>query len=66
LGAAIGQAEKARQLILGLGAKRFGPPTAGIAEAVRAIADVARLDRMADRLFDAADWADLLADPPPA
>lgn len=61
-GKAEGKAEEARRLLQRMAEKRFGVmPTAGAA--LGAIADVARIERMADRLFDAAGWDDLLATP---
>lgn len=50
-----------RATILRLGNRRFGPPPSDVEAIVEGIADKDRLDRIADRLFDAADWADLLA-----
>jgi hypothetical protein len=60
-----GQAIQAREIILRLGAKRFGAPDAGIAAQLEEVSDLARLGRIVDRLFDAtaANWHDLLNTP---
>jgi hypothetical protein len=58
-----GVLDHARDTVLRLGAKRFGPPPAGAEAAIRAEADRGRLDRLADRVLDAAGWDDLLATP---
>ena len=56
-----GALTEARNLLLLQGRKRFGsaPPTTEAA--VRAIEDRVRLERMAERIFDATGWDDLLA-----
>ena len=56
-----GRADQARAIILRLGQRRFGRPTKTAQAALAGIADVDRLDRIADRLDDAASWADLIA-----
>ena len=54
--------EGERAILLIMGRKRFGspPPPERVAE-LAAITDRARLERMAERIFDAAGWDDLLA-----
>jgi hypothetical protein len=59
-GVAAGRVEQARAVVVRLAHKRFGPSPAGEA-AVNAVADLPRLDRLADRVLDATGWDDLLA-----
>ncbi len=56
-----GQVREAQQLILRIGAKKLGPAPAGIESVLRAIQDRDRLERIADRLFEAPGWGDLVA-----
>jgi predicted transposase YdaD len=56
-----GRFEEARALLLRLGAKRFGTAPSAIQEAVHAIADRERLERISERILEASDWNDLLA-----
>lgn len=57
-----GRSVEAQNVLLRQGTKKFGAdPTAE--PRLRAVADLARLERMADRLFDATTWDDLLATP---
>ncbi len=60
-GISRGRTEEAQAMILRLGAKRFGPASADTDAAVRAITDHERLERIAERVLDATDWANLLA-----
>jgi len=62
-GEAVGLARGRAETILRLGTKRFGPPAPVAAERLAALADVGHLDRMADRIFDATSWEDLLGTP---
>jgi predicted transposase YdaD len=62
-GRAEGRAEEARNLLLRQGSKRFGPPDDRAAAALGAVADVERLERLAERLLDVATWDELLAEP---
>lgn len=55
-----GRVEEARESVLGLGRKRFGPPSAEVEAAIQAVSDLARLHELRDRLLDVADWRDLL------
>jgi hypothetical protein len=61
IGEARGRAAEAQSLVLLLGGQRFGAPPAGTEDAVRAIGDRERLERIASRVLTATDWADLLA-----
>jgi hypothetical protein len=56
-----GQARGRQDTLLEMGQKRFGPPTTQAEAAVRATADIDRLRRMAERIFDVTGWDDLLA-----
>ncbi|MGL6076287.1 MAG: hypothetical protein ACRC8S_19200 [Fimbriiglobus sp.] len=60
-GLARGLTREAQSLLLKLGGKRFGVATAEIESTIRNISDYDRLQRIADRLFDATTWDDLLA-----
>ncbi len=54
------QGQKA--LLLRQGTKRFGPPSAANVAAFEAMSDAARLESLAERMLDAADWNGLLRD----
>jgi hypothetical protein len=58
-----GQAEGVRKVLLRQGRQRFGAATAAIESAINGITDLERLERMSDRMLQAADWQDLLATP---
>lgn len=62
-GEALGEANEARKIVLRQGRKRFGEPTEPQAAALAGIADLDRLERLADRVIDAdvASWDDLLS-----
>jgi hypothetical protein len=62
-GVAQGALETMRATVLRLGAKRFGAATESTQIAVNAITDPTRLQRMAERVLDAASWDDILATP---
>ena len=62
-GEAKGEAKGLRAAILLLGRKRFGAPGGSMDSALQAITDLERLQRLIDRVSDAADWQDLLATP---
>jgi hypothetical protein len=62
-GEAKGKALTLRRNVLVLGEKRFGPPPATITQAVQAMTDHDRLDRIISRVFDATSWDDLLTTP---
>lgn len=55
-----GRAEQTRALILRIGTKRLGAPSADVIAALDAIADLDRLNALADRILDCATWDDLL------
>lgn len=59
-GVAQGRSQEARRLLLAQGRRKFG--FVQQAETVlQAIDDSERLERMAERIFDASNWDDLLA-----
>jgi hypothetical protein len=60
-GRAEGRVEEARELLLTLGAQRFGAPDERIRAALDAIGDHDRLHALVTRLLDAASWDELLA-----
>ena len=60
-GIAQGTVEELWRVLILLGRKRFGAVPATVEAAIRGIADQAQLERMAERIFDAANWDDLLA-----
>jgi predicted transposase YdaD len=60
-GVAQGATQEARRLLLIQGRKRFGAISAMTEATLNAIDDAARLERMAERIFDASGWDDLLA-----
>jgi predicted transposase YdaD len=62
-GKAEGKAEGAKQLLLRMGRKRFGPPEPQTIAAIEAIAELERVEQLADRLLDVASWDELLATP---
>ena len=62
-GVAQGTVEELWRVLILLGRKRFGVVTTTVEAAVRGVADQARLERMAERIFDATNWDDLLATP---
>lgn len=59
-GVALGQLQSLQAMLRRQGAKRFGPPPAEVSAALDGIADVARLERLTDRVLDATGWDDLL------
>ncbi len=60
-----GRNEGAREFLLLLGTKRFGPPDPAIVAAVEAIEDFSRFEALVDRILDAEiqSWGDLLRMP---
>ena len=62
-GRAEGTLAGERNVLLIQGRKRFGAPPPDREAALAAITDRARLERMAERIFDATSWDDLLATP---
>jgi hypothetical protein len=58
-----GRLEGARRMLLRFGGSLFGPPTPTEEAAIAAIADVGRLERMADQVRSAGSWQELLSTP---
>jgi hypothetical protein len=58
-----GEIKRAHHVLLHLGGRRFGPPTAADEAALLAITDLERLDRLTDAVLTAASWHELLATP---
>jgi len=61
-GEAKGAAKEARRLLQVQGRRKFGASPDSEA-ALQGVADRERLERMAERIFDATSWADLLNTP---
>jgi hypothetical protein len=59
-GRAEGKAEEARQLLLRLGKKRFGPPSKDIETDLQNITSLERLEQLAERLLEVGNWQELL------
>ena len=62
-GEARGEARALARTIRRHGTKKFGVPDTATTARLETMDDVARLDRLADRVFDAVSWDDLLATP---
>ena len=56
-----GALREARKLLLRQGLLKFGAPGPDVEAAVQAIDDLARLERMSERLLTVDTWQDLLA-----
>jgi hypothetical protein len=52
-----------QEMLLRQGRSRFGPPDEATEAAVRGVTELARLERMCDRLWTAAGWPEVLATP---
>jgi predicted transposase YdaD len=66
-GLAEGVLKEARQAVLHLGRKKFGPPSERVEAEITALGDLDRLNELLDRILDVASWVELLAPPgPPA
>jgi len=55
-----GRAVEAKRILLRLGGKRFGPPSAATKEALESVSDLAQIEDLTDRLLDAPNWDELL------
>lgn len=58
-----GRVEGQKRVLLRLGEKRFGRPDARTRTALEAVTDLQEIERLTDRLLDAASWEELLARP---
>jgi hypothetical protein len=59
-GEAKWRAVEARDLLLRLGEKRFGPPDAATRRTIMAMRSVKRLEALAERLLEVENWTELL------
>jgi predicted transposase YdaD len=59
-GKAEGRLEEAKRILLRQGRKRFGQPKAAVKSKIDAIADLAQLERLSDRILDANSWDELI------
>jgi predicted transposase YdaD len=59
-GRAEGKAEEARNLVLRLGVKRFGPLASPAREAIERIVSLEELERLAERILEVESWKELL------
>lgn len=55
-----GLQREARAVLLRLGRKKLGPPTAQHEAIIAAIDDVARLEALSEKILDVTTWDDLL------
>jgi hypothetical protein len=62
-GKIMGKLEALQEMVLLQGQQRFGRPSQRAKNAVRAITDIPRLERLAIRILDATNWRDLLDTP---
>ena len=61
-GRSDGRTKEARSLLLRVGRKKFGPPTAAHEAAIDELSDLARLEALCEKLLDVNTWDDLLND----
>jgi predicted transposase YdaD len=59
-GIAEGRLEEAKRILLRQGRKRFGQPKAAVKSKIDAIADLAQLERLSDRILNANSWDELI------
>jgi predicted transposase YdaD len=64
-GRAEGEVEEARQAVLHLGRKKFGPPSERVEAEITTLGDLDRLNGLLDRILDVAGWEELLSPPSP-
>ncbi|MCC7424991.1 MAG: DUF4351 domain-containing protein [Planctomycetaceae bacterium] len=55
-----GRKDEALRVLLALGTRRFGKPSAAVSRKLRSC-DIAALDRLIERILDAGSWNDLVA-----
>jgi predicted transposase YdaD len=58
-GKAEGKAEEAKNLLLRLGRKHLGSPPGNVEVKIQAMADVEKLEELAERVYDVASWDEL-------
>lgn len=61
IGEVKGRATEARELLLRLGTKKFGPPPADVVAEIAAIGEAEPLERLVERVLDVASWPELMA-----
>ena len=61
-GKAEGAIIEARKMIVRIGTKRFGKPTARVTSKLDSIQSVEKLEQLSDRLFEVETWDEFLAD----
>ncbi len=59
-GIAEGRTEMAREILIHLGSKKFGPPRKQARARIEGLEDLGRLEALTDRIFDVASWDELL------
>lgn len=62
IGEAQGEVKEAQAILLLMGTKRFGKPTARIRKKIESITSVERLERLVERLLDVTSWQELLSE----
>jgi hypothetical protein len=55
-----GRLSEARQILLHLGRKRFGPPDDATMATLNTLDDVQRLEALLERILDVGSWQELL------
>jgi len=60
-----GREDALRSVILRLGARNLGPPSAAERARLNAIHDISRLERFMERVLDVSDWSELFTKPVP-
>ena len=60
-GRAEGRVQGASDIVLRRGRRKFGEPDSATIDALRAVVDLDRLDRMVEQSFTAESWSDLLS-----
>jgi predicted transposase YdaD len=60
-GLEMGRLDEARRLILRMGRRYLGPASKRVVAAIEKIADVARLEELAERVAEVKSWKELLA-----
>ncbi len=57
-----GRIEEARQILMRVGRKRFGPPDEAVVATIQGLNDLEQVESLAERLLDVASWQQLLAE----
>ncbi len=56
-----GRIEEAKRLLVRQGQKRFGPPTSSVKAKVESVVNLAKLEKLADKILDVQSWDELIA-----